>query len=178
VIQTVASDPSTIAPSDAAAIAGIRHPIPQVQERFSFLARRASLPRIHGYFCARAGTHLDWYGFSALNWIGSAGPVRLTQLADHFGVVPSTVCRHVKQLETEGLVQSDPDPSDGRANLLSPTERGWQVLRDIQRARNEAMDEALASWSDEDLDTFDRLLERFDVDLAAWGLRHTRRRPS
>jgi len=169
--ETMSPLDTSEAAGDVELFAGIRACIPQVQERFSSMARRASLPRNHGYFCARAGTQLDWYGFSALNWIGSAGPLRLTHLADHFGVVPSTVCRHVKQLEAEGLVVSDPDPTDGRANLLSPTERGWQVLRDIRRARSEAMEEALADWSDEDLALFDSLYERFDRDLAAWGQR-------
>jgi DNA-binding MarR family transcriptional regulator len=159
---------ATPAAEDAELFEGLRPHVPQVQERFSSMARRASLPRNHNYFSARAGTHLDWYGFSALNWIGSAGPLRLTQLAVHFGVVPSTVCRHVKQLEAEGLVRSEPDPSDGRANLLSPTERGWQVLRGIRRARSEAMEEALADWSDDDLQLLDTLFERFDRDLAAW----------
>jgi DNA-binding MarR family transcriptional regulator len=149
----------------------LREPIPELEETFSLLARRSTLPRVHAFFSARAGTQLDWYSYMALCWIGAAGPIRLSALAEHFGVVPSTVCRHVQHLDRAGLIERETDAADRRAVLLTPSTHGWRVLGDLQRARRGVWAEALADWSDDDLGTLTGLLARLDADLAAWGRR-------
>lgn len=149
----------------------VREPIPQIEQTFSLLARRSTLPRVHAFFSAQAGTQLDWYAYMALYWIATAGPIRLSTLAEHFGVVPSTVCRHVQQLDRAGLIEREPDAADRRAVLLTPSAQGAQVLQELQEARRAAWAEALDHWSDSDLDELNHLLGRLDVDLAAWGRR-------
>jgi DNA-binding MarR family transcriptional regulator len=126
-------------------IAGNESPsISVIEESLSLLARRASLPRIHAYMNSRAGTQLDWYAYIALYWIDAAGPMRLTELAHHFGVVPSTVCRHVQQLEREGLVEKTADPTDGRAVQLAPSDKGRRILAELKQARESTLRRASA----------------------------------
>ena len=140
-----------------------------IEECLSLLARRASLPRIHAYMNSRAGTQLDWYAYIALYWIDAAGPMRLTELAHHFGVVPSTVCRHVQQLEREGLVEKTADPTDGRAVQLAPSDKGRRILAELKHARETTLEESLGSWSDTDLDTWAGLLITLRTDLSHLG---------
>lgn len=140
-------------------------PIASIEETISLLARRASLPRVHQNLNARAGVSLGWYSYIALYWIGASGPLRLTELAKHFGVVPSTVCRHVQQLETAGLVSKVRDPADGRAVRLSPTEKGNAVLHELSAARQASFAESLSSWSEADLSNLGSLLLRLRNDL-------------
>jgi DNA-binding MarR family transcriptional regulator len=147
----------------------VREPIPEIEQTFSLLARRSTLPRVHAFFSAQAGTQLDWYAYMALYWIANAGPIRLSTLAEHFGVVPSTVCRHVQQLDRAGLIDRQPDAADRRAVLLTPSAEGTRVLHELQEARRAAWAEALDHWSDSDLDALNLLLGRLDVDLGAWG---------
>lgn len=143
--------------------------IPTIEETLSLLARRASLPRIHAHMNSKAGTQLDWYAYIALYWIDANGPMRLTTLARHFGVVPSTVCRHVQQLEREGLVEKRTDPTDGRAVQLSPSAKGSKILADIRSARQSTLAESLSSWSQKDLNTLASLMVRLRDDLSHWG---------
>lgn len=140
-----------------------------IEETLSLLARRASLPRVHAQLSSTADEQLDWYAYLALYWIASAGPLRLSALAEHFGVVSSTVCRHVQQLERRGLIRKETDATDRRANLLSPTDRGRAVLESLRRSRTERVAEALTEWSTDDLDTLAALLERLTSDLEVWG---------
>lgn len=146
--------------------------IAAIEETLSLLARRASLPRVHKSLNASAGVSLGWYAYIALYWIDAAGPLRLTELADHFGVVPSTVCRHVQQLEREGLVSKTKDPVDGRAVRLTPTPQGKAVLEELSAARQSAIRTRLDGWSGAELDALaDNLLrvraafDDFDSDL-------------
>lgn len=143
--------------------------ISTIEESLSLLARRASLPRIHAYMNSRAGTQLDWYAYIALYWIDASGPMRLTELAQHFGVVPSTVCRHVQQLERQGLVDKKPDPTDGRAVQLTPSEKGRKILRELKNARESTLTESLSTWSERDRDQLASLLNRLRSDLSHWG---------
>jgi DNA-binding MarR family transcriptional regulator len=140
-----------------------------IEETLSLLARRASLPRVHAQLSSTADEQLDWYAYLALYWIATAGPLRLSALAEHFGVVSSTVCRHVQQLERRGLINKETDTTDRRANLLSPTARGKAVLDSLRNSRTERVAEALTQWSAADLDTLAGLLERLTSDLEVWG---------
>ena len=142
-----------------------RSPIASIEESISLLARRASLPRVHEHLNARAGVALGWYAYIALYWIDASGPLRLTELADLFGVVPSTVCRHVQQLESAGLVNKVRDPSDGRAVRLSPTDRGRKILTELSESRQATYAENLSGWSAGDLSTLSDLLLRLRLDL-------------
>ncbi len=143
--------------------------IPTIEETLSLLARRAGLPRVHSHMNQKAGTSLDWYAYIALYWINANGPLRLTDLARHFGVVPSTVCRHVQQLERDGLVDKKTDPADGRAVLLSPSDKGRVILSDLRDARQGALSESLSTWNPKDLRTLATLMVRLRDDLAHWG---------
>ena len=140
-------------------------PIASIEETISLLARRASLPRVHQQLNSRAGVELGWYAYIALYWIDASGPLRLTELARHFGVVPSTVCRHVQHLEDAGLVAKVKDPVDGRAVRLSPTAKGSEVLAELRASREASIAESLAGWSSDDLAKLSGMLLRLRHDL-------------
>lgn len=140
-------------------------PIASIEETISLIARRSSLPRVHEQLNSRAGVALGWYAYIALYWIDASGPLRLTELARHFGVVPSTVCRHVQHLEEAGLVVKAKDPADGRAIRLSPTDKGKKVLADLRASREASIAESLAKWSPTDLEKLSEMLLRLRHDL-------------
>ena len=95
--------------------------------------------------------------------------MRLTELAHHFGVVPSTVCRHVQQLERQGLVDKKADPTDGRAVQLSPSDNGRKILNELKQAREAALTESLGTWSAKDQEALAGLLTKLRADLAHFG---------
>jgi DNA-binding MarR family transcriptional regulator len=96
-----------------------------------------------------------------------AGPQRPSAIADAVRADPSTVSRQTAELVQHGLVERQPDPSDGRAFLLAITPEGTRVCADNRARRQELLDRALAGWSDEDLGTLATLLGRFNEDVEA-----------
>jgi DNA-binding MarR family transcriptional regulator len=73
--------------------------------------------------------------------------------------------RLVARAVDDGLVRRGADPDDGRRSVLRLTRRGARVLADGHRTRRQAVEAALAGWSDEDRETFARLLDAY---VAGW----------
>jgi DNA-binding MarR family transcriptional regulator len=116
---------------------------------------------------ARRLTGFDWT-YSALmilEGMKENGTLRMSQLAASVGTTPPTVTKLVKDLEEKGLVSRTPDEQDGRASFLSLTEEGARVAEAICRARLREVGQVLTAWSDEDLETFERLFEQLRADM-------------
>jgi DNA-binding MarR family transcriptional regulator len=66
---------------------------------------------------------------SVLHTLGRNGPCRLTDLTATEQLKQPALTSLVAKLERDGLVSRRPDPSDGRAVLLSLTTAGWAIVR-------------------------------------------------
>ena len=116
---------------------------------------------------ARRVTGFDWT-YSALmilEGMKDNGTLRMSQLAESVGTTPPTVTKLVKDLEEKGLVTRTPDDQDGRASILSLTDKGRQVAESIGKARLEGLGQVLTAWSSEDIEKFDQLFERLRADM-------------
>jgi DNA-binding MarR family transcriptional regulator len=81
---------------------------------------------------------VDRLSFSALSVIHSlarVGPMRITDLVATEQIKQSALTTLVAKLETQGLVLRRPDPTDGRAVLVSLTEAGEHVARSRHKDR-------------------------------------------
>ena len=63
--------------------------------------------------------------FATLRTEGS----RVSDMAARAGITKQSVAAIVRDLEHAGLVSVGPDPTDGRAKLVTYTERGWECVR-------------------------------------------------
>jgi len=77
-----------------------------------------------------------------LIWIERLGEnVRQNTLAEAIGIEGASLVRLIDELQSSGLVTREPDPSDRRANVVSLTPRGREVVtevnEDIQNLREE-----------------------------------------
>ena len=68
----------------------------------------------------------------ALRALRRHGKIRLSELSGHLHIVPRSTTEVVDALETRGLIQRRPDPSDRRATLVELTEHGVSVLGAIR----------------------------------------------
>jgi DNA-binding MarR family transcriptional regulator len=66
---------------------------------------------------------------SVLHTLARGGPMRLTDLLATEQLKQPALTSLVAKLEQDGLVKRRPDPSDGRAILLSLTREGRQIVR-------------------------------------------------
>lgn len=92
-------------------------------------------------------------------------PVRMSDLASYACLDLSTVSRHLRGLEEQGLVTRSPDPADGRATLLDLSDSGREALDRAVRARTELIASATQDWSDSDRATLAHLMTRLAHDL-------------
>jgi DNA-binding MarR family transcriptional regulator len=92
------------------------------------------------------------------------GGTRATALAERAGMSKQAVGQVVRDLERQGYVERQPDPSDSRATLVRFTEAGWRFLRDAGDVKREIEAEYGAALGEERM----RLLRSALNDLLAY----------
>lgn len=88
------------------------------------------------------------------------GPLRISEVAEHLSLDLSTVSRQVAHLRQKGLLDSSPDPDDGRSQRLTVTADGVEELRSFRRAVVDKLVAHLDDWPDDDVGDLTRLLGR------------------
>lgn len=120
---------------------------------------------------AKRVTGRDWTytALLILEELKQNAALRMTELAVLAGTTAPTVTQLVRDLQVQGLVDKIPDEQDGRASIVSLTAEGRQVAEDIGGARVEALTQAMAGWSGEDLERFVGLFERLQAAMRRMG---------
>ncbi len=81
------------------------------------------------------------------------GAPSMQQVAEELGVDVTTFSRQAKTLETKGLIIRSISPDDRRVNLLGLTDRGWQVLAQIDRYMETKIEQIFSSMTPFERDT-------------------------
>lgn len=79
--------------------------------------------------------------------LATAGPLRVTELAEHEKVSQPTMSTILDRLERDGRVSRRPDPADGRARRIEITAPGRRLLELRASRRAEALGARLADLS-------------------------------
>lgn len=82
------------------------------------------------------------------------GPMSMSHLAETLDVSVASATGIVTRMEERGLVERRHDQADRRIVLVSPTEAGVAVFRDMMAARREHLTGVLARLSEEELESF------------------------
>src|SRR3954468_9029978 len=103
-------------------------------------ALESTVTRLAHVLLREAGHGLSRTAASVLHRLATAGPQRITELADWESVAQPTMTTLVGRLEAQGLVRRSPDPADRRAVLVAVTTRGEETVELRRRARAVALD--------------------------------------
>ena len=99
---------------------------------FSQLLRNpyeAMLLKLHdGLAAAGFADSSPAWGTNIFHYLREGG-LRLTELAERSHTSKQAMRYTIDQLEEAGYVERVPDPTDGRAKIISLTERGWHSRR-------------------------------------------------
>jgi DNA-binding MarR family transcriptional regulator len=112
---------------------------------------------------------LNFSTLSVLHTLSRKGPLRLTDLTATEQLKQPALTSLVAKLERDGLVSRRPDPSDGRAVLLSLTREGEQLVRSRRTDRVANLSRLVDRLNDEEREVLAgtaRVLARL-VDIAA-----------
>jgi DNA-binding MarR family transcriptional regulator len=100
----------------------------------------------------------------------AAGPRRITELAAEEHVTQPAITLLVNRLEERGWLRRIPDPSDGRAVLVSLTSEGAEALERLRAEYRALLHEEMASLDDDEVETLasavqilDRLIDRLST---------------
>ncbi len=92
----------------------------------------------------------------------SEEPQRMTDLADHLGIVPRSLTTVIDALEQAGLVRREIDPHNRRAIRLHLTDHGLSVRDDMREARRRAAEDLFAPLPPEGRAALGALLSLLD----------------
>jgi DNA-binding MarR family transcriptional regulator len=75
-----------------------------------------------------ASDRLSFSALSVLHTLSRVGPCRLSDLVTTEQIKQPALTSAVAKLERDGLIARRPDPSDGRASMLSLTQEGQSIV--------------------------------------------------
>ena len=135
-------------------------------------------PWMHGGPHGRGGPYGGPHGFGGPPWAWGArvgGPARLrllealdaasdtlsvSEIADAIGVDQPRASRLVQQGVELGVVRREADPDDARRTRVALTDAGRQLVRGFRGERREAIDAALADFTESERLELARLLTK------------------
>jgi DNA-binding MarR family transcriptional regulator len=114
----------------------------------------------------RVDEPVDKAGLAVLHEMRRLGTIRPSDLATAMHLDLSTISRHLRSLEQQGLVQRTADPDDARAQRISITAPGGDVLNRVMDHRAATIRDAIAHWPEDERGALRRLLRRLADDLS------------
>ncbi len=99
--------------------------------------------------------------------LSTKGDVTVSDIADELTLEHSSASRLASECERDGLVSRNRAPQDSRRVLLALTDEGLRVATTAKSMHSVVLDALLDGWTDQDIDDFARLLDRFSESVAA-----------
>jgi DNA-binding MarR family transcriptional regulator len=101
-------------------------------------------------------------GYALLVRLDEVEEARSSDLACYFNIGKPTASRQLRSLEELGLIARQPDPADGRAQLLRLTPEGRRRLGRVREGRQARMRQLLGAWGTDEVRTLARMLGRLN----------------
>ena len=102
-----------------------------------------------------------------LSDLAKHGEARPSELAKRRFVDLSVVSRQLSQLSAAGMIERRPAPEDGRASIISLSERGHAELDRRRAGYLDFMERALGDWTEEKVVDLTTRLAEMNADIRA-----------
>ena len=152
-------------------------PLASINQTLARLVRLSGSRSAFAQQAAAAGVPLTQPSYALLRIMIDGGGVTMGELARLAHMDLGLATRQVGKLVEDGYAERRPDPSDGRVTRVTATPEGVRVATALQDVRMNHLERSLASWSERDLRTLDRLLTRFVTDTQATAFGDEASRP-
>ena len=113
---------------------------------------------------------LQKHGFSLAEWrvlafVGSAGPASASAIGKSGEIDRAEISRAVSKLEAKGLIERRPDENHRKRFIISPTEIGERVFREVRDERRAFFRSVTAGLSQAEREAMDSGLELMAANL-------------
>ena len=123
-------------------------------------ARRAALTIIARFMERMAPFDLRPVDFSVLSLIHHNPGVTSRQLCATLSILPPNLVGMIQSLESRGLIERQPHPTDGRAVGLHPTAKGVSLMQQAEATASELEIDASSKLTTSQRQTLVQLLQR------------------
>lgn len=137
--------------------------ISALEQELGVLIRRVR--RAQGQRARMMHPELSSTGYQILRFLQESGSQRSSMLADTFAIDKGAVSRQITHLEQLGFVSREPDPDDGRAQLLRLTGDAERRLVEVDVVRRRRYDERLSGWDAEQITGLAQMLHQYNASL-------------
>jgi DNA-binding MarR family transcriptional regulator len=148
----------------------IHEPPPGPPSLHSALVHRTGylVSQVGAFAARRFGQRLAPIGLTtrmwgALNVLDAEGSITQQQLGKAIKMDPSSIVAAIDELESKGLVQRRPHPSDRRAHALHVTDQGREILAHGRKIAAAAQEELLAPLNADERRQLHELLSRLAI---------------
>jgi DNA-binding MarR family transcriptional regulator len=102
-------------------------------------------------------------GFYFLNGLALLGEVRKTELINYLLIEYTTGMEAISKLLKDGLINERPDKNDGRAKLISLTEKGKTILSECYAYTSKVSEMIFGDMSDDSINVCVKLLKNIET---------------
>lgn len=131
----------------------------KLDDQVGFLLRKAS-QRNSEIFYAHTKVELTPTRWAAMAKLHEMGTLSQNELGRHTAMDVATIKGVVDRLRSRKLVETNPDPHDGRKQLVSLTPSGETLFRETVEAAHCVTSETFNGLSKEEISVFVALLKR------------------
>lgn len=133
------------------------------------LRRGATAGDIRDVIYGIGGSALDPGQMDALDLLVAVPSCRMSELAEHLRIDPSSATRAAQRLIKDNLAERVSHEGDGRVVAIAATERGRKIHEQVATRRREMLFDVLEGFEESEQHQFAEYLERFlhSIDLFA-----------
>jgi DNA-binding MarR family transcriptional regulator len=121
------------------------------------------------------GSALDPGQMDALDFLVLTPSCRMSELAEHLRIDPSSATRAVQRLIKDNLAERVEHEGDGRVVAIAATERGRKIHEQVANRRRELIFAVLEEFNEEEQHQFAEFLERFLTSVDSYVAKKKRR---
>ena len=107
--------------------------------------------------------------YKVLTTISRVGSATLSELTEILFIDKGQMSRTIRELDERGLIERDPDPSDGRSMRISLSEFGAHRLALTRGEKEHELRNAMERWTVSDIVRFSELLHALSLGLTPRG---------
>jgi DNA-binding MarR family transcriptional regulator len=121
------------------------------------------------------GSALDPGQMDALDFLVLTPSCRMSELAEHLRIDPSSATRAVQRLIKDNLAERVEHEGDGRVVAIAATERGRKIHEQVANRRRELIFAVLEEFNEDEQHQFAEFLERFLTSVDSYVAKKKRR---